>query len=320
MRILFTGATSFSGAWFVRELASAGHSVVAALRRDRASYSGLAAQRIALFQDICEIRDNLTFGTPDFIDCIGNDGPFDLLCHHAADATNYKSPDFDTLAATSANTLALPQVLDALQRGGCRKVLLTGSVFEADEGEGTEPLMAFSPYGLSKSLTAAMFRFYVNRAGMGLGKFVIPNPFGPYEEPRFTDYLLRCWTEGKVARVNTPDYIRDNVPVSLLALAYADFVETVPDSGFVRTNPSYYVESQGAFATRFATEIGKRLGIPTPLDLAVQTDFAEPLKRVNTDRVRLSADIWQESMAWDGAADYYRSKFAATLKTVSAVS
>jgi UDP-glucose 4-epimerase len=34
MRILLTGASSFTGYWFVRELAAAGHHVVAAFRCD----------------------------------------------------------------------------------------------------------------------------------------------------------------------------------------------------------------------------------------------------------------------------------------------
>jgi UDP-glucose 4-epimerase len=34
MRILFTGASSFTGYWFVRELVAAGHEVVAACRGD----------------------------------------------------------------------------------------------------------------------------------------------------------------------------------------------------------------------------------------------------------------------------------------------
>jgi nucleoside-diphosphate-sugar epimerase len=256
------------------------------------------------------MRWDAAFGTPAFIAALDQAGPFDVLCHHAANATNYKSPDFDALAATQANCLGLPDVLEALKRNGCRRILLTGSVFEANEGAGTQPLHAFSPYGLSKTLTTEMFRFYAQRAGVGLGKFVIPNPFGPYEGPRFPNFLLRCWASGTVARINTPAYVRDNVPVSLLALAYADALRATPEKGFRRFSPSYYVETQAAFAQRFAQQIGPRLKMDTPLEMAEQTDFSEPMTRINTDRILVAPGRWSEDEAWDEAAKYYKSQLA----------
>lgn len=312
MRILFTGVTSFTGAWFVRALASSGHTVVAAVRGMPTSYSGLRAERLALVGDSCTLEWDQVFGSDAFLGTIQREGPFDVFCHHAAATANYKSPDFDALAAVADNCKALPEVLAKLKAGGCRKVVLTGSVFEAGEGCGTNPLMAFSPYGLSKSLTAQCFRYYAAREGLGLGKFVIPNPFGPYEEPRFTNHLLVCWHEGRVARVNTPDYVRDNIPVSLLALAFVDFVAALPEKGFHRLNPSYFAESQGAFAMRFAREIGTRLGIATPLELAAQTEFPEPIIRINTDRIIVDAARWQEGNAWDDIAAYFRSRLTTT--------
>jgi nucleoside-diphosphate-sugar epimerase len=74
-------------------------------------------------------------------------------------------------------------------------------VFEANEGLGSAPLRAFSPYGLSKGLTAAAAAFYADREGFTFEKFVIPNPFGPYEEPRFTAYLMKTWLARQTARV-----------------------------------------------------------------------------------------------------------------------
>jgi UDP-glucose 4-epimerase len=310
VRILLTGATSFTGFWFARAMADAGHSVIAAVRGAEHAYSGLRVQRLNGLGKNCQFLWNQTFGSEQFLDAIEKSDSIDVFCHHAADATNYKSQDFDTLSAVHSNSRALPQVLQALKRVGCEKVVLTGSAFEADEGIGTLPLRAFSPYGLSKTLTSEMFRYYTQREEMAFGKFVIANPFGPLEEPRFTDYLLRCWQEGKIARVNTPDYIRDNIHISLLALLYADFVKAMPERGFCKLSPSLYVESQSAFATRFAREIGQRLNLKTPLDFAVQADFSEPMTRINTDRILISPERWQEAAAWDAAADYYLSKFS----------
>jgi nucleoside-diphosphate-sugar epimerase len=185
-------------------------------------------------------------------------------------------------------------------------VLLTGSVFEGGEGAGSQGLPDFSPYGLSKALTARMFHYYCDRAGIGLGKFVIPNPFGPYEDPRFTAYLMKTWLAGGTPACSSPDYVRDNIHVSLLAKAYARFAAELPAAGFARANPSGYAESQGAFALRLAQEMRPRLELPCPVDLKKQVDFPEPRVRINTDLPDADALSWDESAAWDDMARYYR--------------
>lgn len=305
MRILFTGATSFTGMWFAERLAEAGHSVLAAIRGSQDSYSDLKGERLARLTRRCDVAWNTPFGTSAFLELVRNQGPFDLLCHHAAEVTDYKSPDFDITGAVAANCHNLSVVLSALRRTGCHRVVLTGSIFEAGEGAGTAPLRAFSPYGLSKTLTAQIFQYRAGQEGLALGKFVIPNPFGPFEEPRFTDYLMRTWKNGEAAAVRTPDYVRDNIPVSLLAAAYARFAAELPASGFFRFNPSYYVETQGAFAQRFATEMHARLRLETPLALATQLDFPEPEVRINTDILRGHELDWTQTDFWNELGRYY---------------
>jgi UDP-glucose 4-epimerase len=219
--------------------------------------------------------------------------------------TEYRSPDFDVVAALAENTRELPRTLRTMREKGMRGVVLTGSVFEAEEGAGNAPLRAFSPYGVSKGLTAQVASYWCAVLDIPLGKFVIPNPFGPFEEPRFCSFLVRTWREGKPAEVRTPDYVRDNIHVDLLAKAYATFAAaTAGSSGFTRTNPSGYVETQGAFAQRFAHEIGPRLSLDAKVVLAQQTDFAEPLVRHNTDPAAIAG--WSESGAWDDIAAFYR--------------
>jgi nucleoside-diphosphate-sugar epimerase len=220
---------------------------------------------------------------------------------------DYRSPDFDVIGAVNANTLNLRQVVDIAKRTGVSRLFATGSVFEEGEGAGEQPLSAASPYGLSKGITWALVRAYCERAGLPLAKFVIPNPFGPYEEPRFCAYLMRSWTGGQVAQVNTPSYIRDNIPVRLLASVYVDLVNHAQVAEpLLYSRPSCYVESQGSFARRFAREIGSRLGLETPLNFAAQTDFHEPRMRVNTDQIM---PHWDEKYCWDELAAYYAASY-----------
>jgi UDP-glucose 4-epimerase len=310
MKVLFTGASSFTGYWFVRELSTAGHEVTATFRKPAAEYTDVRGKRLQRLSGACRAVHGVSFGTPEFLDLIQSGG-FDLLCHHAADVTNYKSPDFNAVDATAANTRNLAAVLAAFKSAGGKAVLLTGSVFENDEGAGSEGLPAFSPYGLSKALTHQMFRYYAGAAGLPLGKFVIPNPFGPYEEPRFTAYLIKTWASGKPASVQTPLYVRDNIHVSLLAKCYAKYAADLHAARAPhRLNPSGYVESQGAFTLRFAREMKPRLGFACEVELKDQTQFAEPRVRINTDLPDVNALGWNEAKAWDELAEHYRQSMS----------
>jgi UDP-glucose 4-epimerase len=305
MRILFTGGSSFTGYWFVKELAAAGHEVVVAFRGQATDHYREVGRRtrVEILTQVCRPVFGTSFGDDRFLQ-LANKNKWDLLCHHAAEVGDYRSAHFNVTAAVEKNTFRLPQVLDALRVAGCTKIVLTGSVFENDEGAGSKPLRAFSPYGLSKGLTWQVFRYYAESRMIDLGKFVIPNPFGPYEEPRFTHYLLKNWFTGLTPTVNTPAYVRDNIPVTLLAKAYVHFTETL-GQGVSRINPTGYVESQATFARRVANEISKRLGLRCEISQNEQCDFSEPLIRINTDVVDTKAFNWSNDRAWDEYAEYY---------------
>jgi len=298
MRVLLTGASSFTGAWFAKRLSEKGHQVTATLRGFRAAYQGLKAQRLAWIEGNCELVEGAPFGSDTFLEKVEG-GRFDILCHHAAEVANYRSPDFDIAAALAANTFRICDVLAALRRTGCGRIVLTGTIFEPDEGKGDMPLRAFNAYGLSKGLTARMFDFHAD--GFGLGKFVIANPFGPYQEPRFTDYLMQQWKDGKPGKVQAPLYVRDHIPVALMADAYVRFVEELGAGERRKTAPSCYAESQEDFARRFAREVGARLKLETALEFSTQTVFDEPLTRVATDPVPQD----RQKDSWDGLAEYY---------------
>lgn len=310
MKILFTGGSSFTGFWFIRALAAAGHNVTAIFRRQAEEYPDeVRRQRVALASQASRPVYCCSFGDERFLALI-REGGWDLLCHHAADVTNYKSPEFDAVAALRNNSHNLPAVLETLTTASCRRFLLTGSVFERGEGAGSQGLPDFSPYGLSKALAAQVFRFYCTRAEIGLGKFVIPNPFGPYEEPRFTTYLMKNWLARTTAACSQPAYVRDNIHASLLAKAYARFAAEFPAAGFTRINPSGYAESQGAFTLRLAQEMRPRLGLPCSVELKKQVEFPEPRVRINTDPPDADALGWDESAAWDEMARYYQQSQA----------
>lgn len=303
MNILLTGASSFTGYWFARALHNDGHMLVMPLRGPKDDYlQQPRAMRVRSLSSLGEILWDCPFGSPRFLEAT-KERPIDILCHHAATVANYRSDDFDIADAVRQNTHNISSLLRGMPL--LRAVILTGSVFEENEGAGTHPLRAFSPYGISKGATASIFDFWCHKLNVSLGKFVIPNPFGPYEEPRFVRYLMQCFLKGEAAALQTPKYIRDNIHVDLLALRYLAFCnEMAADQVARKCNPSGYVESQEAFALRVAREVSKRLSRECRVAKSTQADFSEPLIRINTEPAEQVVE-WSEEKAWDALVDFY---------------
>ncbi len=308
MKILFTGASSFSGYWFVKILAEHGHEVTCVFTAQNIEeYSGIRQERVKQVSKIAKPLFGIKFGDSAFLQLIEKE-KFDLLCHHAAWVQNYKDFSFDVALAVTNNAHNVLQTLKTLTESGCKKIIVTGSVFEGGEGGGSDNLPHFSPYGLSKALTSQVFEYYAAHFKMAFGKFVIPNPFGAYEDPRFTGYLMNNWLKGQTPKVNTPDYVRDNIPVGLLASYYRYFCEKISDleTGSIRLAPSGIVGSQGAFTQLVAHEVGGRLGKPCDCILEQQTTFSEPLIRINTDRIPSLEKSFSFAGFWDDFVSYYK--------------
>lgn len=200
MKVLLTGASSFTGLWFARALAEKGVDVVAPLRVSLDAYSGVRGLRVKALAEVATVVPRIDFGSPEFFSILDSTD-YDILCHHAARAADYRSPDFDVNLALADNTRGFKALSERLAARACGAVVLTGSVFEAGEGGGAEPRRAFSSYGLAKSLTASVVRYWCEAAGLPLGRFIIANPFGPLEEPRFCAYLVATWAAGQVPRI-----------------------------------------------------------------------------------------------------------------------
>jgi nucleoside-diphosphate-sugar epimerase len=306
MKILLTGASSFTGMWFARRLAEAAHELVLPLPRAQTEYhESPRAERVRQLARIATPIWNMRFGDDAFLALV-REQAFDILAHHAAQVGDHRAADFDVLAAVAANTLRIDAVLDAMRARGLRGVIATASVFEPDTGAGETPLRAVSAYGLSKGLSGQIIRHHCLTRGIDLLRFVLPNPFGAFEEPRFCTHLVRCWQRGETAEVRTPLYVRDNLPVTLAADRYVAAIAALATGNApADIAPSGYVESQAHFAERLARELGPRLGVPTPLHLCTQTDFAEPMTRVNTEPMIAEADPAALTRFWDEHAAFY---------------
>jgi UDP-glucose 4-epimerase len=306
-RVLLTGASSFTGLWIAQALAAAGFAVTAPLLRARDDYEGERRARILRLESLCDVVYATPFASPAFLELIRR-RTFDALAHHAADVTGYRDPDFDGLGAFARNTAGALPALRLLAERGARALVVTGTVFEAGEGGVAAEPLAVTPYGLSKTLTNMAFRHFADWAGLGFGRFVIPSPYGAFEQQRsFPAHLFRCWAAGETPQVRTPLYLRDHLPAPLLGQAYAAYLDRLLAGGAPDAHrPSGWIAIQGEFARKLAVEAGARLGRNLPLELAEQTQFPEPLKRVN-DAPAAGPD-WDEARFFDDYVGWYAQR------------
>jgi nucleoside-diphosphate-sugar epimerase len=309
-RVLLTGASSFTGMWIAEALAAAGFEVLAPLLRPEADYDGERSARIARLRKVAEVVYDCPFASSAFLELVGGRRDIVALAHHAADVTGYRDPGFDAAAAFARNLEGAPEVFTRLAGQGVRVALVTGTVFEAGEGDGAEPL-AVTPYGLSKTLTNIALQHHATWAGLTFGRFVIPSPYGAFEQQRsFPAYLFRSWRAGETPMVRTPLYLRDHLPAPRLARAYAEHLAALLRDRAARAvaRPSGWIATQGDFARKVAAEAAARLGRDCPALMAEQTEFPEPLRRVNHDPA--PAVGWDEAAFWDDYVGWYEARSA----------
>ena len=263
-----------------------------------------------LRSEVCRPVYGCSFGDERFLALI-REGGWDLLCHHAADVTNYKSPDFDAVAALRNNTHNLPAVLEALRAAGCRRLLLTGSVFEGGEGcrlPGPARLLSLRPVqgpdgtGVSLLLRPRRpgprqvrhpqpLRSLRGASLHGLSHEELAGRRHAESAPALptsaTISTCRCWPR------STPSSLRSSRPPAS------------PGSTPAAT-PRARARSRSAWPRR----CDPRLGLPCPVELKKQVDFPEPRVRINTDPPDADALGWDESAAWDEMAHYYQRSVA----------
>ncbi|MCB1882463.1 MAG: NAD(P)-dependent oxidoreductase [Geminicoccaceae bacterium] len=287
MRVLLTGASSFTGMWLVLALAKRGVEVVAALRGDPRRYDAVRQARMTQVAAHAAVLPEAPMGSQALYDAADRLGPFEGLVLHGAHVGDFKDPAYDAGRAVVANTAGLERLVVRLKANGLKRIVATGSVFEAGEGRGDGPLHHVGAYGFAKSMTWEILKETADREAVDLAKFVIASPFGAYEKPGFVQELMRRWLAGETAYVRTPQVGRDWVPAPALAEAHADMVAAAPPyPPLARLTPSFLPLTNGAFAAFLAREARSRLGRPCALRLADPPEPPDgPLERYGVDRL-----------------------------------
>jgi nucleoside-diphosphate-sugar epimerase len=304
MRVLLTGASSFTGHWIARALAAQGAEVTAVCRGRPETYDAPRRARIEAVARSAAVVFDRPFGAPAFLQLLDEALPFDVLCLHHAEVGDFRRPGFNALDAARSDTLGLALVLERMSRRGLARLVHTGTVFEAGEGDGDRPLRAIGAYGLAKTLTAQIVGHLAAEAGVQTIKITIPSPFGAGQGGGFVAYLVCEWQRGRIPVLDHPDRLRDFVPADLLAEHYARLVMGASRPVVAgRSNPSGYVETVAGFARRLARELGPRLGIDCPIRASEPPKPSlEPQRRFNTEPLPGLCDPARQRACFDRLA------------------
>jgi UDP-glucose 4-epimerase len=294
MKILFTGGNSFTGVWIVRKLALEGHEVICPLLRQEQEYdTALQIERLSELKKNAEYIFDAPFGSNKFLDVLTHFKP-EIFCHHASLVQGYQTNNFNPIEALEQNTKNFNYVAKS---DFIEKVIYTGSIFQANAGLSDQPYQSIGKYGLSKLLTQQMLEQTCINFKKSFGHFIISNPFGALENPKITNYLFSNWKKGKQPYLKAPFYIRDHIPVELLATYYSRAVLKSEPRWTVA--PCGYVGTVLDFANRFANEVTDRTGMICLTSYDKNQTITEPRTLINRDNVFLSEINWNEIEFWD---------------------
>jgi len=303
LRVLLTGVSSFSGSAFGAELAARGHQVTGILSQPRAAYDGVRAERLAMLGRSISFVESAPMGSDALTSAIAELDAIDVVGLHHATVGDFRSPAYDLgSAVTSATKGAAQMAVDTVSKGATA-VVFTRSVFESGFGV-TDEVRPIGVYAIAKSATAELWRERFRSLEVTMKDFVIANPVGALEEPRFISYLAQQWQIGNTPMLRSPQNVRDNVPIGLLAAAYADSIEDAVLGDATTVAPSHWVGSNLEFAQRLGREFGARWGIDCNVGIDPDRDNSEPRVRIASDRVEFESAT-AETAFWNEYATHY---------------
>ncbi len=303
MNIVFTGLSSFTGLYFVKELHRRRHNIFGVHQSSLSEYSSPHKERVIEAIRYCKNSVQASFGDQQFCNFI-QQTPIDIYCHHGAYTKNYGSSDFPVRFAVENNTKNLSTVAQILQERKCHSIAVTSSIF-AGHGPISDSTVPFSGYGEAKWQTDKRFLTACRKYQLRWARYVIPNPFGPSDNPKFLYEMAKRWALGKPLILKTPDYVRDNIHVRLLAKHYVSWLESLQDQSMaVNSFPSGYVEKIEFFAERVAVEIRKRTGWSCAIKRIAHPRYNQPTKLHNTEPINLNTI--EEPQEWDQLAAWFK--------------
>ena len=304
--IVIDGISSFTGFHFANSL-STKYKVYGLISKKYNNYKELKKKRldILLKNQNIKIYENIKFGDLKFFKILKKFKKIDLFCLHSSYTKNYNNDNkFSLKKAISSNLNNIEKFLDLMKLKGAR-INYSQSIFQSLYKKNVIE-KNFSKYSISKDIVSLYLTFLCEKKRLLLSFFTIANPFGIYEEKRYTNYLIKTWNNNETVFVKTPYYFRDNIPIDYLNFFFLNHVNKVLISKRGIFNcPSYYKMTQldftKIFKKKYEQKVKKKVKIKINNNFNVE-DYAQPLRRVGSKKIDFSKKI---NIFWEKYLSYY---------------
>ena len=285
--ILMTGGSSFTGFHFAQALLSQGYRLTLTHRKQIAHYAPSYRQRIQQLAPHVRLV-NTYFGSPEFIELADQ---CELVFHHGAQTQFKTGTEREIGAAVEQNTLGL----ESLLRVNNDIEFLLSSSYYGGLNSSVNPQL-FGPYGVSKYQTDLRWHTLCARQSRPLKVLTIPNPIGAFDNHKLLAQMAGCWAKGTAFQLKTPNFIRDNIPVTALAQHIDKVIQ-----GTGTLSPSGWISRMDQFAAAVAQQTADRTGWSCRI-IHAPIDSPQPLCMHNRECIIPttfdSIRFWDKTVEW----------------------
>ena len=292
MKFLVTGASSFSGSYFVREILNQGHEVFA-LNINRNQSNELRRSRLL---ELAEASPKFNALNLDELNALKGE-IFDFLLLHGSYMEGRRGDSFDIEKAIEETTNVSKLIQN---KTNFNYIIHTGTFSEPNESIFDNP-KSFNAYSTSKSLIYEAHKSIFRN--LPVHKYVMPNPFGNKQNNNIFSAAYTEWKLGNHFFLKNPWVVRDFVPVDLLAKDYYEFITIIHDTtkdSLKTRHPSLYVESLASMLERFAFELKLQSNLECEIvkNQIVSSNSGEPRIRINFDFIDYKKFNWNQQAWW----------------------
>jgi len=303
MKVLFTGVSSFTGFWIANYFGINGYDVDAILtKKTITQYDSIRTNRLLKLNSNIKLIYDCKFGDNNFLSLLKNN-KYDIIIHHASYVNSYNSNNFDWKFAIDENTHNIENVIQEISLNPNVIFAFSSTVFEKGGVTMEQPI---NKYALSKKISKDIIEYFCYKNNIKFTNIYIPNPFGPFEDLKLNYHVLNSWQHEKEVIINTPTYIRDFLPVDLLAISYFDHIFSLQNINTINNSfsPSGYRMNIHNYILFLSNKLFDLTGNRKFFKSNNQENYNEPLELINDYNV-LSNKKWNEDYFWVQYFNYY---------------
>ena len=281
MRLLFLGASSFTGYHFVNKISdNKQNKIYCTLTKNLNKYKSTRLERIKLLNKKKNIFfiNKVKFGDKKFIKLLSKK-KFDIICLHHASTKNYNNDlKFNLNKSIKENTPNLRKVFSKIHNQ--TTIIVTNTIYQKIN---EKKYKAVNKYGISKSITYDKIKSICKEFDFKLKSIFITNPWGILEEKKLNYYLINNWLKDKKTFISHPNYIRDNIYIDKLTKYYLKILNS--NSTKINYFPSGYCSTNKVFIEAFKIKFEKFFNKKVKIEYANNAKYSQPMSRINGKKI-----------------------------------